>query len=185
MIELKKKEVTLDILFDTEQLFMKDLETPMHPLREIYHFFGDSRSVIGLGPNEFIDNPDPIGLFNPHSDPYEFLTVEHVEKNSKSPGVYGIEIVLWNEVHEYERTPFTLMVLLGELGGAYGIISALPPFFIATSVERMFKNQVAQHMPYKQRSNSNKRSRLSLQNRLGLAGSGHQNQSNQLTKDDV
>lgn len=75
---------------------MKDIEQPIHSLREIYHFFGDSRSLIGLAPNEFIDNTDSIGLFNPHNEPYKFLSVDHVEKFSKNPGVYGIEIVLWH-----------------------------------------------------------------------------------------
>lgn len=75
---------------------MKDIEQPIQPLREIHHFSGDSTSVIGLAPNEFIDNPDPIGLFNTQYDPYYFLTVDHVDKVSSSPGVYGIEIVLWN-----------------------------------------------------------------------------------------
>lgn len=128
---------------------MKDMEHPMHSLREIYHFSGDSRSQIGLAPNEFIDNPDQIGLFNSHNEPYEYLTVDYVDKFAQSPGIYGIEIVLENKVHEYERRPYTLMILLSELGGAYAIISALPPFLIASAVEKMFKNRIAELMPYK------------------------------------
>lgn len=167
-IEKKLKELTLDILFDTEQLFMKDLEQPIHSMREIYHFKGDSRSLIGLGPNEFIDKTDSIGLFSQHPEPYEFLSVKQIEKYSESPGIYGIEIVLSNKLHEYERTRFTVMALLGELGGAFSIISALPPLFIASIVEKFFANRVAKLMPYKQEEqvDQGKRNRISLRNKL-------------------
>lgn len=99
--------------------------------------------MIGLAPNEFLDHPDPIGLFNPHDAPYEFLTVEYIDKLANSPGISGIEIVLLSELYEYEREPFTFMILLAEMGGAYAIITAIPTFFISGIVEKMFMNRLA------------------------------------------
>lgn len=77
-------------------------------------------------------------------------------------------------MHEYERIPFTLMTFLGELGGAYAIISALPPLFISTIVEKLFKNQVARMMPVKRDpSVENRRHNLGLLNKFRKAEIGH------------
>lgn len=61
----------------------------------------------------------------------------------------GILIELDHEIRQYERSAFTLMMLLGELGGLYGIIVAIPSLFIAQLVERLFINHLAGLMPIK------------------------------------
>lgn len=63
-------------------------------------------------------------------------------------------IHLSDEERSYERSAFTFMMLLGELGGVFGIIVAIPSFFISKMVERIFISHLAQLMPEKPRGDS-------------------------------
>ena len=88
---------------------------------------------IFLGPDQFTDNSDRLGLFNEELEPYNYLTVENVKsKESDSP---FIKIILSDTRRIYERSVFNAMMLLGELGGLYGAIVGIPSFFVSYFVQ--------------------------------------------------
>lgn len=127
---------------------MKNVDEPFYNYRSLYAFRAHQNATIGLGPNSFTDNKDKIGLFSSENEPRTWLTVKELSSQWTIP---GISISLMEEQHEYERSAFTLMMLLGELGGMYGIVVALPSYFLASTVEHMFMNQVALQMMPKKR----------------------------------
>ena len=110
--------------------------------------------VLELGPNEFTDKTDRFGLFSSSEpDSHNFLSVEREERQvnerQTSP---KISIKLSPIKHEYERSAFTLMMVLGELGGIYGAIVSIPSLFISYFVQNLFMSAVTDLMPAKQKS---------------------------------
>ena len=88
---------------------------------------------IELGPNEFIDKRDRLGLFGSDKpEPYTFLSVKK-EDLDKDNYVYvpEIRILLSPIKHTYQRSVYTFMIMLGDIGGIYGAIVSIPSFFIS------------------------------------------------------
>ena len=65
-----------------------------------------------------------------------------------------LELVLSDTRHVAERSEFTLMMLLGELGGLYSVIVGIPSFFISYFVELQFMSAIAAQMPVKREEDS-------------------------------
>ena len=51
--------------------------------------------------------------------------------------------------HTYERSAFTLLMVLGELGGIYGAIVSIPTLFISYFIQNLFISAVTDVMPVK------------------------------------
>ena len=113
---------------------MKNRTNPLSHHRQLLDL-GRKDSQIFLGPNTFIDNSGRLGLFSSNSEENsrEFLTVKSVVSDLSSET--HIKLLLSDTRHTYERSSFTLMMLLGELGGIYGVIIGIPSLFISGFVE--------------------------------------------------
>ena len=68
------------------------------------------------------------------------------EKKKQTP---KFELVLSDTKHVAERSEFTVMMLLGELGGLYSAIVGIPSFFISYFVQLQFMSAIAAQMPVK------------------------------------
>ena len=99
--------------------------------------------------NEFIDNSDRIGITfeDPEDQSSEFLTIGNYRQQS---GDSHIEIVLSDTRYVYERSAFTLIMLLGEVGGLYGAIVGIPSIFISNYISLMFMSAIVKLMPFKE-----------------------------------
>ena len=64
------------------------------------------------------------------------------------------EIVLSDTKQITERSAFTVMMILGELGGVYGAIVGLPSIFISYIVQLQFMSAIAEFMPVKREADS-------------------------------
>ena len=105
----------------------------------------DQDLFIKLGPNEFIEDTDKIGLFaSADEEPEQFLSVEELsnEKKLQESNAAKIEISLSNVKHTYERRSLTLMQIMGDLGGLYQAIFSVPSFFISKIIQNLFMNAV-------------------------------------------
>ena len=78
---------------------------------------------------------------------------DQVKSFGKSVEAAEIHIHLSPIKHTYERSAFTLMMVLGELGGIYGAIVSIPSFFISHFIQNLFRSAVTDVMPVKPRIN--------------------------------
>ena len=58
-------------------------------------------------------------------------------------GDHTIEVFLSDTRRISERSAFTVMMLLGELGGLYGAIVSIPSYFISYFVQMSFMSAIA------------------------------------------
>ena len=85
-------------------------------------------------------------------DPYVYLTVQNVkskdikEEEAQEP---IINVHLSDTKKVSERSAFTIIMLLGEVGGLYGAIVGFPAYFISCFVESSFKSAIAELAPVK------------------------------------
>ena len=143
---------------------MKNRTEPMQKFREFTkEMKSNDKLELELGPNEFTDKKDRIGLFSlSDPEPHSFLTLERYElvdlennKDSQLDDPYQsaptIHIVLSPIKRSYERSAFTLMMVLGELGGIFGAIVSIPSLFISHFIQNLFMSSVTDLMPGKQK----------------------------------
>ena len=69
--------------------------------------------------------------------------------------------------HTYERRVFTVMMLLGELGGLYGAIVGISSCFISYFIQLQYMSAVTKFMSVKENYDSN--STRQLKNRLSAS----------------
>ena len=156
MIDEWVEKMTLLFVIDSEQVDMKNRKTPMQKYRELFALNNTNFLHIELGPNEFIDRTDKLGLFSKaEAETYTFLSVKN-EKDAK--GTYSTEstkirILLSPIKHTYERSVFTFMMVLGEIGGIYGAIVSIPSFFISYFIQNLLMSAVTDLMPDKKEAN--------------------------------
>ena len=94
-----------------------------------------------------MDRSDSLGFFYSEPEPQNFLTVQNVKEEKKDSVMY--EIVLSDTRKITERSAFTILMLLGELGGLYGAIVGIPSIFISHFVQMQFMSAIAELMPVK------------------------------------
>ena len=143
---------------------MKNQTTPIQSFRERYEVISEaSKTVtIELGPNEFTDTRDRVGLLNknPDQEPYTFLSVESKTDKANNLWRFSIVIELSNLKHTYERSVYTFMTLLGDIGGLYGAIVSIPSLFISRIIERLFTRAFFSLMPVKKEASPNSQNSL-------------------------
>ena len=96
-----------------------------------------------LALNEYNDNGDIIGLFTSEPEPYSFLNIEKINKKeevnySPNPKLLQYEFKLSNQKYTYTRQVYTVMTMIGDLGGFYGAIVIIPAFLMTIYSENMF-----------------------------------------------
>ena len=64
-----------------------------------------------------------------------------------------VQINLTPIKHTYERSVFTFMMVLGEIGGIYGAIVSIPSFFISYFIQNLLMSAVTDLMPDKKEAN--------------------------------
>ena len=110
---------------------------------------------IELGSNEFTDNDDNIGIFNTQAEPFNFLSIEKVSKElrpSKSDtSDFKISIVLSDIKRADERSAYTIMMLIGDVGGFNGAALLLPAFLMSPYSARMYKWAISSEVPVKRK----------------------------------
>ena len=75
-------------------------------------------------------------------DPYIYLTVQNVESRDNTDDPI-IKVNLSDTKTKSERSAFTMIMLLGEVGGLYGALVGFPAYFISYFVEASFKSAIA------------------------------------------
>ena len=135
------------------QVNMKNIEEPMQSnnvlalLQSKPGEFTWTRAM--LAPNEFISHEDSIGLFESEPEPIKFFSLEQTTTPSIIPALKETdgfskasivyEIALSNQKFEHERKFYTLMILIGDLGGFQGAIIILPAFLMSFYAPKMFE----------------------------------------------
>ena len=62
-----------------------------------------------------------------------------------------LELVISNQKYEYEREFYTLMTLVGDIGGFQGAVIMLPAFLMSLYTPKMFEVSIASEMPIKKK----------------------------------
>ena len=119
---------------------------------------------IELSPNKFIDNRDKLGLFKTKPEPFNFLSLENqssIGSAATSGAAYpdsqillpqvSLEILLSDQERTYERNSYSLMILLGDIGGFYGAVYGIFYWFISWYSYKMFEAAVSSEIPVKER----------------------------------
>ena len=96
-----------------------------------------------MGPDQFTDNSDRVGLFEPEVEPYTYLTVHNIKSRETPEDFPSIIFVLSDTRRISERSAFNVMMLLGELGGLYGALVGIPSYFISSFVQISFMSAIA------------------------------------------
>ena len=134
-----------------------------------------------------------LGLFELEFEPWQYLTPEQMtevilpitSRNSLDDGYVRypgsnttlpkaeVFFQLSDQHYFFERTPYTILTLIGDLGGFQGAIVLLPSFLMSFYSAKMFEASVAAKMPVRKRSHStlhpNKRAEVLLRAQtLGL-----------------
>ena len=112
-----------------------------------------------LAINEFTSYEDYIGLFQSEPEPETFFSVQTLKTPPAFPKPkFGftqpkaiIELLLSDQKFEYERKVYTLMTLIGDIGGFQGAIIILPAFLLSFYTPKMFEAQLLSEMPIKKR----------------------------------
>lgn len=113
---------------------------------------------VHLAINEFTSHEDYVGLFPGEPESETFFSVEKSQPSVlnfplkqggmiQPKGVF--EVFLSNQKYENERKVYTLMTLIGDIGGFQGAIIILPTFLLSFYAPKMFEAQLLSEMPVK------------------------------------
>ena len=80
-------------------------------------------------------HPRPPVSYNPESESPTYLPV------------FSAYFILDDKMVEAERSKYTFLILLGDLGGFNGAIMIFPAFFMSFYAERMYKKAIAAELP--------------------------------------
>ena len=75
--------------------------------------------------NEFEDNRDPVGFFLKENDPYKFFSMEDVPEvieDQQDGAIAQFEFQLSDKYYKYERSAYTILALIGDVGGFNGAL---------------------------------------------------------------
>ena len=94
------------LIVDSDQVAMKNRTTPIQKYRELFELRSTHHLILELGPNEFTDKTDRLGLFSSSElDSHNFLTVQREERLiHERQTVPKISVKLSSIKHEYERS---------------------------------------------------------------------------------
>ena len=145
---------------------MKNFENPIQPVIELFQDFIqpeiEANFNLTLSANEFTDKNNNVGLLPYEPEPYVFLSEDRYEKQYKPSGEtkYNFEIVLSKRKNTIERQVYTLLALIGDLGGFIDGIRIFPALILSIYSSRMFSAALAEDLPVK--SDENKDLKINL-----------------------
>ena len=126
-------------------------------------------NIVELAPNEFSSYEDYFGFFESEPEPETFFSFEKEYKQPLSLPITSvdglkqpkaqIEIMLSNQKYEYERKVYTLMTLIGDIGGFQGAIFMIPAFLLSFYTPKMFEASLLSDMPVKKPKKKGRRNR--------------------------
>ena len=125
-----------------------------------------NREVFTLSVNNFYDYSDQVGLFEQDFEPYTYLTIdtrdkEKVPKTSEDDiPTLIIEFMLSEQFSERERTAYTFMTLIGDIGGFNSAIILLPSFIMSIYSSHVYKRYIQMEIPIRKKTKSLKSSPL-------------------------
>ena len=112
--------------------------------------------LIELGPNEFTDKNDRIGLFQATYESHIFLSIVTEKADKQLIGIIEEEIAntvfefqLADTIRTQERQAFNFVIMISEIGGLYGILIMIPQFLLNFYAERMYTKALAEEIPVK------------------------------------
>ena len=98
--------------------------------------------------NEFINDDARLGLFRTDIEPYKFVTLD---KSSQiiSPSTNFINLLIRLSDNKYtsERKFYTVLTLIGDLGGFNGAIIILPAYIMSKYSEKMYTADIMEEIP--------------------------------------
>ena len=68
-----------------------------------------------------------------------------------------VELILSNKKYEHERKVYTILILVGDIGGFQGAIFMIPAFFLSFYTPKMFEKSLLQDMPIKKKKQHKRR----------------------------
>ena len=80
-------------------------------------------------------------MFDSQAEPYTYLTVKDFREYPAGDS-NSFDIALSDKRRISERSAFTAMMLLGELGGLYGALVGIPSYFISHFVQLSFMSAI-------------------------------------------
>ena len=109
---------------------------------------------MNLSPNEFINYDDYFGLFNQDPEPYNYLVVENdVYSSTYFDGRPRAEFrfVLSDIKRTQERKFYTLMQLIGDVGGFNSAIVLFPTVIMGFYSAHSFEKSISSDIPVKKK----------------------------------
>ena len=144
------------------------MKNDKEPIYEVCKYFevdvNSSDIVIEIGPNEFSDFNDKVGLISQEVEPYEFGSIMDV-KESKGTSM-NISLIQSDKKKTYERTTWTFFSFIGDVGGFNGAIGIFPTFIMSYYSSHMYQASVFNDVPVTSKRKSKKRSISALEKKL-------------------
>ena len=93
-----------------------------------------------LGPNEFSNINDTVGMFSQDVDPETFFSTESVQYSETVDYLpsASIRFQLSDIKRTSERSAYTFFILIGDIGGFNGAVFIFPAFFLSWYNQKMF-----------------------------------------------
>ena len=138
-------------------------------LRKNYEFY--------LGPNEFLNVDDTVGLFAQDVDPETFFSTESIQYSESTNNLpsypeswqflpnASVRFQLSDIKRTSERSAYTFMILIGDIGGFNGAVFIFPAFFLSWYNQKMFTSSLYEELPVKKKKTKDN-SYSSLQSKI-------------------
>ena len=107
--------------------------------------------------NKFTDNDNGFGIFDKDIEPVKFLsfTDRTISTNSINSVIPDFKLIFTLSDSEtiLIRESYSLMMMVGDIGGFNGAIIIIPTFLMLFYSERMFKLAITSNIPVRQAKN--------------------------------
>ena len=137
-------------VFLSEQVDMQNVTTPMQEFSGTRRFKFNQTEIYSMSVNEFTDNRDQAGFFPLENEPTKYFSVEDVteiQEKTDDGALAQVEFKLSDKKYTYERSAYTFLMLIGDLGGFNGAILLFQGFIMSFYSSHLFKSKLAQEIP--------------------------------------
>ena len=137
-------------VFLSEQVDMSNITSPIQPSSGSRRMKLGKTEKYGMSVNEFIDNRDQAGFFPTRNEPYRYFTVEddsEIIDRTDDGAIAQVLFELSDKRYTYERSAYTFLVLISDVGGFNGAIFLFQRFILRFYSSHLFQSKLAQEMP--------------------------------------
>ena len=166
-----------------KQINMQNITDPVQPRANSKRLKKGVQQRYFMSMNEFKDNLDPVGFFLQEDEPYKFFSMEEVvevHEDVSNGAIAQIEFQLSDKHYNYERSAYTILALVGDVGGFNGALLVFQGFFMSLYSSHLFSSKLAEEIPVRRPRKRVKNSAYNEQ-----SDSAGQQQNNKLTQQEV